>query len=61
MTKIITLIAGAILSAVLGLAMVSMLLLAAIINIPTFIITLMTDRQHFQHLTDIYRSSSKYD
>ena len=61
MTNIFTLIAGAILSALLGLAMVAMLLLATIINIPTFIITRLTDRQHFQRLTELYRSSAKYD
>jgi hypothetical protein len=54
-------IAGAILSAMLGLAMVVMLFLATIINIPTFIITMLTDRQHFQRLTEMYRSSAKYD
>lgn len=61
MTNIFTTIAGTILSALLGLAMVAMLFLATIINIPTFIITLLTDRQHFQRLTELYRSSAKYD
>lgn len=61
MTNLFTSIAGAILSALLGLAMVAMLLLATIVNIPTFIITWLNDRQHFQRLTEMYRSSAKYD
>jgi hypothetical protein len=61
MINIITITAGVMLSALLGLAMVGMLFLATIINIPTFIITMLTDRQHFRRLTEMYRSSAKYD
>jgi hypothetical protein len=61
MTNVISLIVRLILTAFFGAAMVAMLLVAAIINIPVFIITMLTDRQHLQRLTAIYRSSAKFD
>lgn len=61
MTNLISMVLRLVLWAFFGLAMIAMLLVAAIINIPVMLITALTDKHHFQHLAEIYRSSFKHD